>query len=102
MIYMCVESVIYSPVSGQCLTEGMKRMDTPLPGIISVVLATLFEILLLALTIVKVCKSTESIDSLPSSPIVRVVFHFHLSSKLISVCMCQMQVVVRDEILYVE
>ena len=78
----------------------MKPMDTPLPGIISVVLATLFDILLLALTIVKVCKSTESIDSLPSSPIVCVVFHFNLSSNLISVC--QMRVVVRDEILYVE
>ena len=74
-------------------------MDTPLPGILSVVLATLFEILLLALTIVKVCKSTTSMDSLPSSPIVRVGFHFNLS-KLISVS--QMRVVVRDEILYVD
>jgi CRISPR/Cas system type I-B associated protein Csh2 (Cas7 group RAMP superfamily) len=78
----------------------MKQMDTPLPGIISVVLATLFEILLLALTIVKVCKNTTSTDSLPSSPIVCMVFHFTLSSKLISVS--QMRVVVRDEILYVQ
>ncbi|SRR5258706_7957311 len=94
------ESVIYSPISGQCLTGGMKPMDTPLPGVISVVFAMLFDILLLALTIVKVCKSTTSLNSLHSSPIVRVMFHFNLSSKLISVC--QMRVVVRDEILYVE
>jgi len=75
------ESVIYSPRSDQCLTGGMKGMNTPLPGIMSVVVPLSFEVLLLTLTIIKSFKSTKMLDSHPSTPIVCVVFHFDLSSK---------------------
>ena len=99
LIYTYEESIIYSPRSDQCLTGGMKGMNTPLPGTIMMTITMPFEILLLALTIFSVYKSTKALplDSHPSSPIVRVVFHFNLSLKLISVP--QMRLVVRDGIL---
>ena len=77
------ESIIYSPRSGQCLPGAMKQFNTPLHSIITVVSPMPFDTLLLALTVIKAFKSATLLDSHPTSPIVCVVFHFDLSSKLI-------------------
>ena len=58
-------------------------MDSDIYGIMTLVPTVAFEILLLAFTIVKVFKNAIMLRSHPSSPIVCVVFHFNLSSKLI-------------------
>jgi len=77
------ESAFYSSRSDKCLSGAMKQSNTPLYGIISVVSPMPFDILLLALTIIKAFKSNTLLDSHPIPPIVCVVLHFDLSSKLI-------------------
>ena len=99
LIYLYEESVTYSPRSDQCLPGDMKALNTPLSGIIQATSTLPFEMLLLALTIFNVYKSTKllPLNSHPSSPIVRLAFHYNLSPKLISVF--QMRLLVRDGIL---
>jgi len=96
---MYAESAIYSPISGQCLTRGMKGMNTPATGLVTVLSPMPLDLLLLGLTIVKTFKSKTLLESHPSSPIVGVVFHFGFflgaNSSL------QMRAMLRDEILYV-
>jgi len=52
-------------------------------AILPLVPTVAFEILLLALIIVKVFKNAKPLLSHPGSSIVCVIFHFNLSSKLI-------------------
>jgi len=86
---MYAESVIYSPISGQCLTRGLRRMGGPLDGLVGVLSPMPLDLLVLGLTIVKTFKSKTLLESHPSSPIVGVVFHFGFSSKLIPVSRCE-------------
>jgi len=73
---------MYSSSMNLCLPGGMRQMDSEIYGTMSLVPTVAFEILLLVLTIVKVFKNAILLRSHPSSPIVCVVFHFNLSSKL--------------------
>jgi hypothetical protein len=54
----------------------MRHMNTPLTGILSVLIPLPFEVLLLALTMARALNSTTLSESHPSSPIVCLVFHF--------------------------
>ena len=86
---MYAETVIYSPISGQCLTRGMKGMHAPGTGLVGVLTPMPLDLLLLGLTIVKTFKSKTLLESHPSSPIVGVVFHFGFSSMPIPVSRCE-------------
>jgi len=87
---MYEETVIYSPLSEQCVTSGLKSLKNPLPGGLVTLLAPLtVDLLILGLTITKAFKSNILSESHPSSPIVGVVSHFGFSSKPIPVFRCE-------------
>ena len=66
-----------------CLTFRMRAMNELIYGIMGLVPTVAFEILLLALTIVRVIKNAKLLGEHSISPIVCVVFHFNLSLRLI-------------------
>jgi hypothetical protein len=67
------ESLFYSVESQQCLSGGMKGMSNPAYGITTVVAPTVFDIVLLVLTIVKIFKSA-ALEKHNGSPVVCVTF----------------------------
>jgi len=83
---MYEETVIYSLLSEQCVTSGLKTLKNPLPGSLITLLGPLMvDLLILGLTITKAFKSDTLLESHPSSPIVGGVFHFDFSSEPIPV-----------------
>jgi hypothetical protein len=67
------ESLFYSVESQQCLSGGMKGMSSPATGITTVVAPTVFDIVLLVLTIAKIFKSA-ALEKHNGSPVVCVTF----------------------------
>ena len=73
----------YSPIGGLCLPGGTWKFISSASAYVSISFATIFDLHLLVLTIVKALKSTAISKSHPSSPIVCVALDFGSSLKLI-------------------
>jgi len=87
---MYEETVIYSPLSEQCVTAGLKRLKNPLPGGLVALFAPMaLDLLILGLTFIKAFKNNRLLGSHSSSAIVGVVFHFGFSSTPIPVSRCE-------------